>query len=125
MKIATHIIRTLIGILLLFASITFFFKLFPEPEFSGNLKQFNDGLKASFYMMPLVKFLELVCGISYLSNRFVSFSSLVLLPLTVNILLINLFMSQQGLPIAIPLFLGNIFMIYINWNHYKLVILEK
>ena len=76
-------------------------------------------------MMPLVKFLELVCGISYLSNRFVSFSSLVLLPLTVNILLINLFMSQQGLPIAIPLFLGNIFMIYINWNHYKLVILEK
>ncbi len=125
MKIATHIIRTLIGILLLFASITFFLKLFPEPEFSGNLKQFNDGLKASFYMMPLVKFLELVCGISYLSNKFVSFSSLVLLPLTINILLINLFMSQQGLPIAIPLFLGNLFMISVNWSHYKLVILEK
>jgi hypothetical protein len=39
MKIATIVIRTLIGLLLLFASISYFFKLMPQPEilFVGNL----------------------------------------------------------------------------------------
>ena len=72
MKIATLIIRTLIGLLLLFASISFFLKLVPEPVTTGDFKAFQVGLIASAYLMPLAKAVELLCGLAYVSNKFVT-----------------------------------------------------
>lgn len=121
MKIATIIVRTLIGLLLLFASITYFFHLMPEPEVTGNFKAFNVGLIASVYLMPLAKAIELLCGLSYVSGRYVTLANILILPITLNILFINYFMAPEGLPIAIGLFVGNIFLIYRHWNNYKSV----
>lgn len=121
MKIATIIIRTLIGLLLLFASISYFFHLMPEPEVTGNFKAFNVGLIASVYLMPLAKSVELLCGLSYVSGRYVTLANILILPITLNILFINYFMAPEGLPIAIALFAGNIFLIYRHWNNYKSV----
>lgn len=36
MKIAVIAVRTLMGLLFLFASITFLLKLFPQPELNGD-----------------------------------------------------------------------------------------
>lgn len=119
MNIATIIIRSLIGLLLLFASITYFFDLIKQPELTGDFKTFQDGLVASVYLMPLAKAVELICGLSYATNRYVTLTNLVLLPVTLNILLINVFLAPDGIPIALPLFLGNVFMIYRHWNNYK------
>ena len=121
MKITTIIIRTLIGLLLLFASISYFFHLMPEPEVTGNFKAFNVGLIASVYLMPLAKSIELLCGLSYVSGRYVTLANILILPITLNILFINYFMAPEGLPIAIALFAGNIFLIYRHWNNYKSV----
>ena len=121
MKIATIIIRTLIGLLLLFASISYFFHLMPEPEVTGNFKAFNVGLIASVYLMPLAKGIELLCGLSYVSGRYVTLANILILPITLNILFINYFMAPEGLPIPIALFAGNIFLIYRHWNNYKSV----
>ena len=72
MKIATLIIRTLIGLLLLFASISFFLKLVPEPVTTGDFKAFQVGLIALTYLMPLAKGIELLCGLAYVTNKFVT-----------------------------------------------------
>lgn len=121
MKIATIIIRTVIGLLLLFASISYFFHLMPEPEVTGNFKAFNVGLIASVYLMPLAKGIELLCGLSYVSGRYVTLANILILPITLNILFIHYFMAPEGLPIAIALFAGNIFLIYRHWDNYKSV----
>jgi len=121
MKITTIIIRVLIGLFLLFASICFFLKLTPETEATGNFKAFNTGLIASVYLMPLAKAVELLCGLSYVSGKYVTLANIVILPVTLNILLINYFMAPATLPIAIGLFLGNLFLIYRYWNNYKSV----
>jgi putative oxidoreductase len=121
MKIATLIVRLLIGALLLFASISYFLKLVPEPVTTGDFKAFQIGLVASTYLMPLAKAIELLCGLSFISNKFVSLSNLVILPITLNILFINYFMMPEGLPIAIGLLLGNLFLIYSKWENYKSV----
>ncbi len=71
MKITTIIIRTLIGLLMLFASISYFFHLMPEPEQTGNMKIFSEGINASKYLMPLVKIVELVCGLSFVTGKYV------------------------------------------------------
>lgn len=119
MKIATLIIRTLIGLLLLFASVTFFLKLDPEPVTTGDFKAFQVGLMASTYLMPFAKGIELICGLCYVSNRFVTLANLVILPITINILLINIFLSPENIPIGLFVFLGNLFMIFRHWDNYK------
>lgn len=121
MKIATIVIRVLIGLLLLFASISFFLKLVPEPVSTGEFKAFQLGLIASTYLLPLAKAIELLCGLSYLTGKYVTLANILILPITINILLINYFLSPEGLPLAIAMFLGNLFLIYRYWDNYKSV----
>lgn len=119
MKTTTIIVRVLMGALLVFASASFFLKLAPEPEVTGDFKAFQVGLIASSYLMPLAKALELLCGLSYLSGKYVTLANIIILPVTLNILLINLYMTPENLPIGLFVFLGNIFLIYRYWNNYK------
>ena len=125
MKIATIIVRVLIGALLLFASISFFLKLVPEPVTTGDFKAFQVGLMASVYLMPLAKAVELLCGLAFVTGRYVALANIVILPVTLNILLINYFLAPETLPIAIAIFLGNLFLIYRYWGNYKTVFMAK
>lgn len=119
MKIATIVIRTLIGLLLLFSSISYFFHLFPDPAANDNFKAFNIGLVASTYIMPMAKSIELLCGLAFVSGRYVTLANLLIFPITINILCINIFLSPEGIPIAILLFFGNLFLVYRYWDNYK------
>lgn len=119
MKIATIIIRTLIGLLLLFASIGFFLKLLPEPTTTGDFKAFQLGLVASTYLMSLAKSIELLCGLSFVTGRYITLANILILPITLNILFINFFLTPEGIPVALFMFIGNVFLIYRYWDNYK------
>ena len=121
MKIATIVVRVLLGLLFIYASVNFFLKLAPEPETTGAFKAFQSGIVASTYILPLAKVLELLCGISFLTGKFVSLANIVILPVTINILMINLFMTPENMPIAIAIFAGNLFLIFRYWDNYKSV----
>lgn len=121
MKIATIIIRVLIGLFLLFASVSYFLHLTPEPVTTGDFKAFQLGLVASTYLMPLAKGVELLAGLSYVTGKYVTLANIVILPVTLNILLINYFLAPETLPIAIALFLANLFLIYRYWHNYRTV----
>ena len=83
------------------------------------MKIFTEGLIASKYLMPLAKSVELIAGLTIISGKFMKIGAVILVPITLNILLINVFLIPQGIPIAAILFLGNLFLIYSNWNSYK------
>jgi len=119
MKIATIIIRSLVGLLFLFASISFFFHLFPEPPLTGNMKIFNDGIKASGYLMPLVKTIELLCGIAFVTGKFNKIANIIILPIIVNIFFTHICLAPEGIPVAVFLLVANIFLIYTKWSSYK------
>lgn len=119
MKIAVIIIRTLIGLMFLFASITYFLNVAPPPEgFTGETKTFMDGLAASGYILPVTKVFELLCGLAFVSGRFVALAVVLIFPIAVNILLINAVHLPSGLPIVIPLFLGILFLAYASRDKY-------
>jgi putative oxidoreductase len=119
MKIATLIVRILIGVLLLFASISYFFQLFPEPPLAGNMKIFNDGIKASIYLMPMVKIVELLCGLSFIIGKFNRITFIILMPISINILFTHIFLAPKGIAVATFLFLGNVFLLFTKWDSYK------
>lgn len=119
MKTALVIVRTLIGLLFLFASITYFLNLFPQPQLNGKMKLFTNGVAASGYMMPLVKTIELLCGLAFVSGRFVPLAVVLIAPIAVNILLIHAFLAPDGLIVAVPLVLGLLFLAFYYRKNYK------
>lgn len=121
MKIATIIVRVALGLLLLFAAISYFLKLGEEPKMGDAVKTMNEGFAAMIYFMPLVKTVELLCGLSYVSGKFLKLFNLVLLPVSLHIFLINIYLmpTTEGLLISGFLFFGNLFLIYTNWESYK------
>lgn len=121
MKIATIIVRSLMGLLFLFASITYFFKLITPPPPVGAMKIFSDGLEASIYLLPTVKAIELLCGLAFLSGRFVTLATVLIAPIIVNIVLIHAILDPKGLPVAFFLVFANAFVAYANRDRYKLL----
>lgn len=114
MKIATVVVRWMMGLLFLFASITYLFKLITPPLATGELKTFNDGLAASVYLMPVVKVVELLCGALFVSGKFVPLATILIAPIIVNIFLVNVFLAPEGLPFGIFLVFANAF---VAWQH--------
>lgn len=119
MKIAVIIVRVLMGLLFLFASIVYFLNLFPQPELAGNIKTFMDGVNATRYLMPLIKITELLCGIAFVSGYFVSLATIVIAPIVVNIFFFHVFVDTSGLPVAVFLVLANIFLAYAYRDKFK------
>ena len=112
MKIVMVIVRTLMGLLFLFASVTYFLNLITPPPMEGAIKTFNEGLAASGYFFTLLKVTELVCGLLLVSGYFVPLALVVLSPIIVNIFFVHTVLDRSGLPVAIFLVVANIFLAY-------------
>lgn len=125
MKIAVIIVRVLMGLLYLFASIVVLFKIAPQPELTGTTKIFMDGVNASGYLLPLIKITELICGISFVTGYFVPLATIVIAPITLNILLFHIFVDTAGLPVAIFLLLANLFVAFANIEKYQPILEAK
>jgi hypothetical protein len=125
MKIVVIAVRVLMGLLFLFASLAYFLHLIPKPDLTGLVKQFNEAIEATGYFIPTLKFFELVCAVSLLTNRFVPLFLVVLFPITLNILLFHTFVDQTGLAVGVFVFASNLFLAYHYRKHYESVLVMK
>jgi putative oxidoreductase len=126
MKIAVIIVRVLMGLLFLFASIVVLFNLVqPPPNQPEKVKIFMDGINATGYFMPLLKITELLCGIAFVSGYFVPLATVVIAPIIINIFFFHAFVDTSGLPVAVFLVLANSFLAYANWERYKPLLTAK
>ena len=119
MKIATLIIRILLGAFMVFASVAYFLELFEAEAPTGNLLTFMNGVMASKYLLPLAKAVELIVGLSLLSGKFMKVALLALLPISINIFLIHTVTQVSEVPVAIFVLGANVFLIYAHWDSYK------
>lgn len=121
MRIATIIVRFLVGLILLFASVTYFFDLVPQPkpeELPEGIAKWGAGAAATVYLMPLVKSLELVCGLMFVTNFYTALAALMILPVSINAFLFHVFLGPETIATAALLLIGNIFLIYANRHKY-------
>jgi putative oxidoreductase len=119
MKVAIIIVRTLMGLLFLFASIVVLFNLVPQPEQTGNVKLFMDGMLATGYLLPLIKITELICGLAFVTGRYVALAAIVIAPIIINIFCFHLFVDRSGLAVATFLVFANLFVAYSNRDKYR------
>jgi len=125
MRIAAIIVRVLMGLMFVFSAAVFFFKLIPVPEMTGPIKTFNEGLAASGYFMPFLKAVETIAGLALIAGLFVPLATVVIFPITINIFLVHLFLAPEGIPIAIFMFAGNLFLAYYYRKHYTSMLVMK
>lgn len=119
MKIAAIVVRVLMGLMFAFSAIVVLFKLVPQPELTGEIKTFMDGVNATGYMMTTIKVIELVCAAAFLSGRFVPLAAVVIFPININILLFHITLAPEGLLVAVLLMIGNLFLAWYYRDKYK------
>ena len=129
MKIAMIIVRTLMGLLFVFSSVTYLLMImgiFPMPEMpAGAMKTFNEGLAASGYFFTLLKITEFVCGFLLLIGRFVPLAMVIISPVIINIVLTHAVLAPEGIGPGLFLALGNIFLAYCYRDAFKPLLTSK
>jgi uncharacterized membrane protein YphA (DoxX/SURF4 family) len=125
MKIITTSSRIVLGLVFTGFSLAYFFNLMPQQPASGATLTFLSGIGASVYIMPLVKGLELVCGIAFLSGRLVPLALVVIFPIVINIVLFHVFLEPAKLIIPFVLLAANLFLAVMYRERYQTVLKWK
>ena len=100
MKIASLIVRILLGLLFLVFGLNGFLHFIPMPPPTGLAAQYMGALYVSHYLV-FIFLVQVVGGALLLANRFVPLALILLGPVLVNILLFHSFMAPAGLPLAL------------------------
>ena len=126
MKIATTILRILLGFIYLVFGLDYFLHFIPyEPMHTGDVASFKEGLKASRYFYPMIKTIQIVGGISLLINRYAPFSAVVLFPISLNVLLFHTILVPSGWLMGVFLIVPNLFLGYAYRKYYSGMFIRK
>lgn len=124
MKIAYIIVRTLLGGMLLFASISYFFDLMKQPPVPHDVQTYMAGISL-VHIMTIVKTIELICGLAFITGFYNTLAAVVIFPIMINIVLFHVFLEPAELPVMIVLLVFNLFIAYYYRDNYKTLFTAK
>jgi putative oxidoreductase len=116
--------RILLGLIFTISGLNGLLHFFPMPPLPEPAGQFMGALANTGYMFPLIMGTEVIGGLLLLVNIYPSLALILLAPVVVNILVFHIVLAPEGLPVAILLFLLEIFL---AWAYHEkfLKILER
>jgi putative oxidoreductase len=125
MKIAMIIVRTLMGLFLLFASISYFFNLVKAPAVMPEpVLIYNKGIAVA-HILTIVKSIELICGLLLVIGRFATLATILIFPITINIVLFHAYADPANIGGGILLLVFNLFMAYYYRKNYAMLFAAK
>ena len=90
--------RIILGLIYFVFGLNFFFQfLGAPPPASGAAESFTTGLFMTGYFFPMMKVIEVVLGFALIAGVYVPLALVVLMPITVNILLFHLFLTDNAI----------------------------
>jgi uncharacterized membrane protein YphA (DoxX/SURF4 family) len=113
------VLRWVAGLALLIFGANKFFNFMPALELEGDLATFFQGVMASKYLMPLVGVVEILVGLLFIAKKWMPFALVLLAPISVNIVLIHLFMDPANVLPALVIFILNTVLIWVYWDKLK------
>lgn len=112
------VVRTLMGAFLLFASIAYFFELVkPTTAPPDAAIVYNKGIAVA-HLLTIVKSIELICGLMLITGRFAALATIVIFPITVNIVIFHAYADPANIGGGILLLVLNLFMAYYYRKNY-------
>ncbi len=118
MRIAVIIVRILMGLMFLNASLGYFFHWYDnQPKPPAEVITYMNGI-GTVHLMEIIKSIELLCAICFLAGRYVALAAVALFPITFNILLLHAMINPATVAIAIAIFVAHIFLLYAYRKNY-------
>jgi uncharacterized membrane protein YphA (DoxX/SURF4 family) len=115
----TKIVRILLGIILIAFGVNKMYSFIPLPQPSDDAADFMNSLADTGYVLNVVAIFEIFIGILLLIKKWVPFATLLLLPLSLNILMFHLFMDIPGIWTALLVVVLNGILIYKHRQKYR------
>ena len=118
MKIATIIIRSLLGLLFLAAGANTILNFRPLPPFTGEAAQFMEAMIATHFVFVVALF-EVVGGSLLLTRRYPPLGLTLVGPVAINIVAFHSFMAPEGLPAAFVVSALSLFLLWSYRSHFS------
>lgn len=121
MKIIVLVSRLLLGFLYLVFGLDYFFHFIPyqPPQHSGAAGLFKAGLVAAGYFYPMQKIIQILGGVSLLTNWYAPLFAVVLFPISVNVFLFHTILVPSGWLMGVLLLLPNLLLGFAYRAYYK------
>ncbi|MCK2004475.1 hypothetical protein MZM54_24130 [[Brevibacterium] frigoritolerans] len=123
-KVLLHLSRTLLGLIFLIAGLNGYFVIFDFEPFIATSPEAMALFKFE-YLLIFEKFLEIVCGVLLLSNRFVPLALAILSPIIANIFLLHLFLDHSLLVLAVILVIMYGYLFFCYRKSFKSILEKK
>ncbi|MEO6151034.1 MAG: hypothetical protein ABIN95_03205 [Mucilaginibacter sp.] len=118
MKTIVLISRLVLGFLYLVFGLDYFLHFIPyQPLHTGVTGALVSGLKGVGYIYPMMKVIQVVCGLSLLFNRYAPFSAVVVFPISLNVFLFHTILVPSGWYMGV-LLLGPNLLLGWGWRKY-------
>ena len=110
--------RVLLGMLFLAYGLNSAFNVFSTPTPPPESHNFLLGLAAAPDFFPLLKSLEILCGLALITGRYIKLSLVILAPIVVNICLFHAFLDHGLYSLIVP---SVMLVLYVQllWQHRK------
>lgn len=117
------VISLLFGLIFINAGLNKFFNYMPVPEdLPENMLKVMEAFMTIGWLMPLVALVEIIGGLLFIIPKTRALGAIIIFPVIIGILLTHIVNAPSGLPIAIVLFLINLWVLYENRRKYYPVI---
>ena len=114
------IFRILLGFIYLVFGLDYFLHFIPyQPNHTGRVAAFKEGLMGVGYFYPMIKSIQIAGGISLLVNRYAPFFAVVLFPISLNVFLYHTILVPSGWYMGVILIVTNLFLGYAYRKYYS------
>ena len=118
-RIFVRTVQILFGLYLIFFGVIGYLIKMPMPEYNEAATAFLTGLFASGYLFHLMSLVFVLSGLMFIFNKWSAFGSILLAPITVNIILFHLFLDMTGWWMALIFVVLHVYLLVIHWPRYK------
>ena len=126
MKPAITISRIIPGFIYLVFGLDYFFHFIPyNPNHTGRVAAFKEALMGVGYFYPMIKSIQIIGGLSLLTNRYAPFFAVVLFPISLNVFLYHTILVPSGWLMGVLLIVPNLFLGYAYRNYYHGMFVRK
>ncbi len=112
-------VSLLFGLMFINAGLNKFFNYMPMPaDMPESMTKLMTAFMQVSWLMPLVAVAEITGGLLFIITKYRALGAIIIFPMLIGILLTNIFNAPSGLPIALVLFIINVWVIIENRDKY-------
>ncbi len=118
--------RILLGFIYLVFGLDYFLHFIPyQPNHTGRVAAFKAGLMGAGYFYPMLKSIQIIGGLSLLTNLYAPFFAVVVFPISVNVFLYHTILVPSGWLMGALLIVPNLFLGYAYRRYYSRMFVKK